>query len=63
MCGATSLIVHLPLCHVQKKTVHNELRSDPVFYPMALTGVSKSVFTDYTTFDFELLLGVPFYWY
>jgi len=43
MCGATSPILHLLLWNVQKQTVHNILRSDPVLYFMTLTGVSKSV--------------------
>jgi len=51
------------LRHVQELTVHNELRSDAVFYLMVLTGVSKLYFTDCTTCDFELLLGVLLYWY
>ena len=41
------------LCHVHKQTVHNVLRCDPLLYLMALTGVSKSDFTDCTDCDFE----------
>jgi len=43
------LHAHSSICilrYVQKQTVHNELRSDPVYYLMALTGVSKSDYTD-----------------
>ena len=49
------------LRHVQKQTVHHILRSDPVLYFMVLTGIFKSDYTDYTTCDFELLLGVLLY--
>jgi hypothetical protein len=44
--------------HVQKQTVHNVLRYDPVLYLMSLTGLFKSYYTDCTTGDIELLLGV-----
>jgi len=51
------------LRHVQKQTVHKVLHSVPVLYLMALSGVSKSDFTDCTACDFELLVGVLLYWY
>jgi len=63
MCGATCPILHLLLWHVEKQPVHNILRCDPVLYFMTLTGVSKSDFTDCTTCEFELLLGLLLYWY
>ena len=38
MGGATRSVFHLLLWHVQKQTVHNVLRSDPVLYFIALNG-------------------------
>jgi len=43
--------------------VHKVLRCYPVLYFMNLTGIFKSDYTDYTTCDFELLVGVLLYWY
>jgi len=61
MGGATRSVFHFLSWHVQKQTVHNVLRCDPLLYFMTLTGVSKSDYTDCTACDFELLLGVLLY--